>query len=559
MKIKKKRKSRCWRFLFSAIIASQILVLLKTETVGEAVTSKIEIENETDTEMEIEIETEIHEIDSLDDIIITYSEEGYELSEKASNTIENIFEIENESLDTGYFCITEDSVEIQFVGYDKEDEVDYHVFNRLYNKENDTIDWVAAAEVIYLNSLDSLIYTAMPIEDVEYILDSLKEYIENIKSDFSEINMEEIACKLSTFSLLYARDKYPTLAGTAKDYIVYYDSDGNIKTFDPDNSTSRHEFFHFLCFGCSCKMDFTHFTAEGLNISNPTTYRAENGELKFYSIDDIYGISYTFIEESLAERNVYTYNRTSPTTYFSYQKITDNIELALSINENYVIDEYVSQCIYRKPIDFIRNFPVGNENSEENFTDNVRMLIIYDALLRCDYDNEQYLLNCLAQYETEEEKDECIANLINYSQSQLTKLFFSNLVVLNEQHSEENLHEYYAYLIRLFDQRMQQANKILLNEWGLSEDFDLVTEEYNRYFNDYKTHYLSYLISCYPSEYQDIMTIYNDLDREYDIFENKPIFLNTERVRLYSILNFELSYPSIYDTIPRMLNLTRQG
>lgn len=546
MKIKKKRKRRCWHFLFFTIIVANIISLFKTETVGEAVTTEIEEVTDEDPEQEIEI----HEIDSLDDIIITYSEEGYVLSEKASNTIENIFEIENENLDTGYFCITEDSVEIQFVGYAKEEKTDYHSFNHLYNEENDSIDWVAAAETIYLNSMDSLIYTAMPIEDIEYVLELLKDYIENIKTDYSEINMEEIACKLSTFSLFYARDKYPTLAGTAKDYIVYYDSDKNIKIFDPDDSISCHEFFHFLCFGCNCEIDLAKFTAEGLNVSNSSV---EN-----YT-DDIYGISYTFIEESLAERNVYTYNKTSPTTYFAYQKITDNIELALSINENYGIDEYVSQCIYRKPIDFIQNFPVGNENLEENFTDNVRMLIIYDALLRCDYDNEQYLLDCLAQYETEEEKNACIANLINYSQSQLTKLFFSNLVVLNEQHTEENLHEYYAYLIRLFDQRMQQANKILLSENNLPTDYDLVIEGYDCYFNAYKTHYLSYLMSCYPDESQNIMTIYNDEERVYDIFESKPDFIAADRVRLYSLLNFELSYPSIYDTIPRMLNLTKQN
>ena len=84
----------------------------------------------------------------------------------------------------------------------------------------------------------------------------------------------------------------------------------------------------------------------------------------------------------------------------------------------------------------------------------------------------------------EEEKNACITDLINYSQSQLTKLFFSNLIVLNEQHMNENLHEYYAYLIRLFDKRMQQANKILLNENDLPFDYDLVTEEYNNYFND---------------------------------------------------------------------------
>lgn len=553
MKIKKKRKGK--HKIYSLLLAS--LTFTQLASCGE---ENIVEENGITY---IDDYTNEHDFDTLDEIIVTYSEEGIELSSEATKQVEEIFAIENENLFTSTFCITKHTVERQLMEYANQEEFDWHFNDQLYNPLSKTISWNKAINIVYQNSLKNVSilsddYSVLSKDDISYVMELLKEYILQMQIDYPELNIEEIACKLEGLSLFYAPDSFPTLASTARDFIVYFDGEQDVKTFDPKNTVSVHEFFHFVCFDCECENRIGRYTADGIDLGTPDySVNLETHEIFDYQLYELYGLRYTFIEEAAAERVMYHYNDELPTTYFNYQRITDNIEFALSLDENYKMDSYVQDCIYQRPIHFIREFPVGNINTQENFTDNVRMLIIYDALLRYSGANGKVISDVFSLCETDEEMYKTIAEMVSYSQSQLTKLFFTNLITLNEKHSDEYNLTYYLYLVNLFDARMKQANQTFINIWGLPENYSGIVDTYENYFDEMKKHYIEYLTNYYQKEgFEDVFTTLNTEGNYIPDLEFYPGYVPKDRIRFYQDLEKAIKNDAI--TVSRKLILSKQ-
>jgi len=433
---------------------------------------------------------------SLDDIILNYEEEGKNVSNLAEKYTSNIFKIENENEFTNYFDINIENVEKQYIEYVKEKENYEHTYNSLYDSETNDIRWDKVAIKIWFNSIEKNYFNYKPLSytDVNYVVYLFKDYLIKLKQDYPKIDIKEIACKLKTMNFYYDKDDLGVYAHATRKYIVFNDSDENIKKFDPNSNTSIHEFFHVMCFSCTCD-NKKNYETNGLDL----VLKNSDSENK-----DIYGIYYTFIEEASAERVMYHYTNNLPRVYNDYQKIIDNIEFVLSLNSNYNLDSYVESCLYNEPLKFIRRFPVGNENNKENFVDNVRMLVIYDTLLRYGYPNDKVLNNIMNRGNTPEEINESFFKLINYSQTQLTKLFFTNMIVLNEEQKNINNIEYYNYLINLFENRMYQACRLILMNWGLDEYSEKVINEYQESFEKMKNEYIKYFNYYYNDDYTEL-------------------------------------------------------
>lgn len=571
-----KAKKKIISFLLAGLAATQSISctsskeeILKSERIMEENIKEEDTQEEykdlsslTDQQEQDTVTEEV--IETLEDIIVSYSEEDISLSMEGRESVENLFAIENENLETSYFNITEDKVERQFVEFANQEGVTEHMYHDLYDADTNTILFDEAVDVIYKNSQESIyikvsedeqgedikqICTGMSKEDIAYILSLFKDYYPEMKSKYPAIDAKEIACKLQGGSLYYTSSYIFLRAKTTYKYIVYFDSEQNIYTFDPTNSTSIHEFFHFICASCDCAFNPSMYHAEGVNIIAPE-YSFNDVGFEDYAKKDLKGFAYGFIEEASAERTMFSYLGEMPSDCFDYQKVVDNIEFVLSLDENYPLDNYIDASLSHDPIQFIQEFPVGDANTKENFTDNVRMLVVYDSLLHYGDVNKKYIDATLANC-TQEEQDQRISHLILYSQSQLTKLFFTNLIVLNETHPDKKDLSYYAYLMDIFYGKMQQTNEILSEIWDLPESCK-VNEAYDESFYQMKEMYINYICSYYQEETcRKILEEATKDEVGLPFVEEYPSYVSEDHKRFYNYLKNGLI--SIDLSIPRKI------
>ncbi len=571
MKKVDEQKKKIAKVVFFGMAFSTILALFKPKEISKYnLTQNLKIEKEIVNEQKVEyIDDYVSENDftSLDDIIVSYEEQGMNFSPSANESINNLYAIENENSTTPYFNINKEIVEKQYMDYVAQRKNIKHKNSRLYDEENNTILWDEAVNIVLENSKKAAggEYTSLSQEEIKYLIDVLKEFILNLQKDYPKLDIEEIACKLESYVFLYDTQNYTVhsnqkLFATATHLeIVYYDENQDIRTFDPLNVTSIHEFFHFVCFGCDCKHDHNMYYADGINLISPLYFIDKNTgkQVNFYD-SNMNNYNFTFIEEATAERVMYNYTDEMSLTYTSYKKVCDTIEFVLSLNDNYQIDSYVEDLIYHEPIKFVRSFPVGNENEKENFADNIRMLSIYDALLKntIDSNGNHEIRVCFNDCENIEEKKQKITELLSFSQSQLTKLFFSNMIVLNENHGHEIDYDYYLFLTQTFYGRMQQINRMVAKNWDLSDE---VQSEYTVYFNEMKNQYVQYLCNYTKSPIsQGVFTFANwkiESGQLPDV-EAYPEYLPKDRIQFYNFICSELVTDEL--SISRKLSLQKE-
>ena len=561
-----KNKKKIYSFILAGLAATQVLACSKNESTSEVEVKSKEVEEtetliETTELMENDLKCDFvdEEFEIFDDVVETYEEAGAVLSSCAEQNIDDVFNIENDSVETKYFSITPEKVERQIDEYLKQDKLAEHTYNELYDEENKAIFWDKAADVVYENSQQEFLdYQNLSKEDIVYVISLLKDYCNNLKDN---IDLKEVACKLSTLNLYYGVDETKELfhtAVTTSRYIAFYDSNKDIHTFDPTDSTSIHEFFHFLCFGCNCVHDRSKYYANGINIVAPE-YSFEAGYKENYADLGLTGFEYTFIEEASAERVMYSYLGEIPTSYNYYQKVIDNIELVLSLNENYNLDNYVYNCLKKQPLQFLNNFTVNETNAKENFTDNLRMLVIYDSLLRYDATHEnvnsQNFGKVFDNCQNYEEETQSISNLVIYSQSQLTKLFYNNLIVLNEKYADKNNLEFYSYLNQIFYARMIQVNEIYSYIW----DFDSsdINIKYDEYFKQMQQTFVNYLREYYQDSSLILANVeaYGQDFMDLPEITNYPTFVSNDKIKFYENLKNEL--PNMDLSIPRKVSLRK--
>ncbi len=490
----------------------------------------------------------------IDDIILTYLEQDKNISKIGEQSVATIFEMENENASTDEFHMTENNVEQQVLGYANTSKPLTHSYSSLYNTHDNSIKWENVSEVIYQNSKTAPNdYVALSESDTLYVTSIIKDYITKVAQDFPNLDMAEIACKLENLSLYYGKTNDAYDATSTPTYIVYFNTDQNVLEADSTGSLTAHELGHFLCFGCTCQNLRDSFSASGININTPESAFDENQKLIPYHLLNMNGLSYRFIEEVATERLMYMYYGELPERYYESQAIVDNIEFVLSLDENHQIDQYVENCLYHEPIEFIQQFPVGLSNTEENFTDNVRMLSIYDALLVDSYPNNLFLEQCLDKCQSEEEKSSTLGNLITYSQSQLSKLFFTNLITVNEAHPDKNNIPFYAEMVHLFEKRMNQANELLANKVNL-EDLSLVNDNYQNYYQKMLADYINYLGDFYQDD--KIQETWEKAYRVYNNLEYIPDYVSRNSLMLYA--NLESASESNSLTFPRLLFIKKE-
>lgn len=467
---------------------------------------------------------------TLDKIIITLEEQGFVLSEEALDAISSNFSLNDENEYTKVRELDDDFVINAYESIYNFEETNQHRY-QYYDKETDEFDISNLTKKILINSKQEEIPNILDAfleDEIYYILDNfINSFLPEYETKYN-IDKSEIACNLANLAIMY--DPYEEDSTAYVSEITYVcnksfskrlvlgfcDVNENIYELDLDNSTSLHEFFHLLCKSCGCNAilsDDLFFYPEGVGIGTISTSDTELTN----------DLNYKFIKEALAENNLRNF-ALMPKVYREENYVLDNIILALSLNPNFNIDDIASAEIEHQPIEFIRNFMVNSQDTQDSFVNNVEFLSIYNYLFS-SFRNQE-----LSALPSNYNLNDYYESLINYSQIELCKQFFNNLILYNEVNSfDEKLNAYY---LNLFYQRLEKSQEILeIKNIGQKIDDDTVKKAFLTLLNNYIQYLKSYQIDTYYIESLNwVKSVDINLD-DYNIASDKKNFYENIAIR----------------------------
>lgn len=390
-----------------------------------------------------------------------------------------------------------------------------------YNRSKDTIDWTNLALKIKANGTLLVLFDSlnlvkkenhdkykgiknMSLDDINIVLNQLKEIVLETKKRYPDYDMAHLACLLSHIAFTY-RDNADSetlgvVAATSFEDISWIlTSDSKYPSLESFKPINMHEFKHFLAAACPDEYQadvYTTFT--GIN----------------YYEDDT--LMFNFIEEVTAEEYAMSLTDRGLLASFEEREILDNIRFVLSLQDDYEQDGFLRYSLSKNPIALLEQFPVF---SNEDFVDVVKMLVAYDLMLGL-FPSDLY--EKALEINPDLDMQSFINTVVDYANIQLTDLFFTNLLVLNE--TKDVPIDYNMYLIRLFEQRMSVGFFALLQTRG----YHITIDNYNALYSQKLDVFLTYLAEKYDlapyktySEYQ--------LPKEYDY----PAFVSKDVIELY--------------------------
>ncbi len=417
--------------------------------------------------------------------------------------------------------------------YGKIEEVETpsHSNNTYYNQENDSIDWEALTDRIYENTkkyvLKNPITKALTKKDLEEKVKNMETFVTQTKEEFPELDLEEIACKLKDYSFVEKEGNHRTpFAETSVNSVTYYKFYKEL----PEN-LDFHEDFHIFVVPCPC-VDEKAPIANGIGIlTSPKLYTNEKFEIDWNSSSRY---NYSFLEEIYAELYSSEKVNDSQSTYLYYDEVLDTIQLALGLNEEYKIDSILAELLYHEPISFIKNFPVYGENKETYFLENLRMLQSFNIL----FDRNSMYLSFL--YSEGLNLEDAFYSLNTEAISQLSKIFFNNLIMMNEKHFMEMSLENNYCMTQLFVNYLQKSQRSIIAK---TRDSNLVTG--NSTFLEDMDVFFDYLSEKYSIEKEKVEQGYFDYDLQDDC--TLPVFLSEDKREYYQNLienrNREITEP----------------
>lgn len=461
-----------------------------------------------------------------DSMILTMEERGIgPLSESAKALIKEISFVNKSRFNSSWIDLFEiDSFYLDaYMNSNVSSNPKTHQGSEFYNQSKDSICWDQLVKVIVQNSSSTASKNpnkeSLSVAEIKIILKQLEAFSMDIKKDYPEFDMEHLACQLSTLSLVYGTSKVNgTLASTSAYSIEWFlNSNGDYPVLQTSIGLNEHEFKHFLCEHCIDEAkDICYVVPSGVNYGN---YDA----LKF-----------TFIEEATAEEYSSSRNNTKPVTYFDKIEILDNLRLVLSMQDDYEEDAFFKYSLFRNPLATVQQFPVMNDQMYF-FSNNLKMLASYNACLdNIDTKFTRKVCEVFGYgdfFSNIEKQREVYSSLLNYAQVELSRLFFTDLVIMNE---EKNISlEYNFYLMRLFEKRSKLAFDVVSSKRGI----EISSANFEGLNREREMTMLRYLSDRFQISLKDLKELYD----EYALSDGItfPSFVDNNRINFYRELETE--------------------
>ena len=496
----------------------------------------------------------------IDDIILTLDEKGIVLDESQENLVDDLtYNLENSDYSNNEF---EDSI-ISSLNVEKYfDEaftsevatvkVKEHADSNLYNSLEDDIYWDKLFDVVKENNAkflqdeideyDELFdYQALNDEDIVIVIDSFHKFIDQIKLDYPEFDMETFACHLSDLKLCYDNGVDGSIMHTNSDGLISIRKqyDDYFIDLSKIKDLYYHEFKHFISGHCDDEHKVGAMIVDtGLYISFSPVYEYSNAYI------------WKFLSEATARQLENDISENPLPTYVGQCYLLDTIEMVnnfAGVEQGSILEE----AIYHNPISLIQQFTIPENNTSESkkwLLENLKMISCYDLLngyIKL-WSYEMCLENKgildVPSYEQEigevldESNQKMIYTLEEYANLQLLRLGIVNLSIMNQIREEGITLDDQIYLLKLLEYRINEQNQ------DDSKRFNLEIGNTPYYYENYEsllTSYFYYLHCEYGID--NIGEIYQGIDLNSYVLSDA--FSDLEREK-YSALyqNLDINY-----------------
>lgn len=444
--------------------------------------------------------------------------------------------------------------------YANTEDTTSHTYTALYDSSTDSIDWEKAIDYIYVNSMikadeEENTYAPAKSEITEYV-SFLQEAYNQIKSDFTKYDTKKLACKLEYFAILKSATQENYNIAVTNNTEIILNPIYDILREKSREDTIKHEELHLAV--CDC-IDNKRGVLFGTSILSMPAPRVK---------EDLFmseRYHWRFIEEGYTA--LYTKEMTNglQESYITYDEAIDLLQAILALNENYQVDDILKQMIYQEPVEFIKNFPVYGQNEEKFMLDNLKALKGLDILVGA---NEQWINYLDSNYPKLDYTNEAQLEMSQAIHKQFAKIYFNNLIVLNEQHPEMTVEDNTAFLDLFFklmnniviDSSLVEENTTFremieaqnievrpLSQIQVNYNQELVPAFPETTFLDYRNIYIEYLAKRYQKPVEELkqeMLSGEPMKNDYQF----PEFLGPEKKEFYQFLyddnrKTEDSYP----------------
>ena len=465
--------------------------------------------------------------DGLDYLIEGASKNSLILSEEALEHINSIYQ---EQLDNPFIEILDINEQNATTAYVNREDVSEHKNSAYYDSETNTIKWNELADRVYQNSQkragvqeNQIDYEPLEEKQIKIYLKEYEKLLNNILESYPDYDVEELACKLEDLAIMKAntdsiQGSYITLATTSQDQITFYPESLKEDALS-QQSTNIHEGFHLLTGPCNDydSIPLTKGQTKGA-VSVETPFLVFPATMDDYCFERYY---FPFISEIYAELYSKEYLNLGQNAYLNYDEVLDLLQLSLCLNQNYQIDSFLQDVVYQDSTSFISHFTVYGEDKTDSFLDNLKMLKSFDLVLTGP--STQFIEDVRKEGYT---KEQAYATLTDGALLQTKKIFYSNLIALNEQNTltlQDNI-----MLMKLYDDVESSAYIAIQNEVFYKDDYAYFSKEDSLLSQDNKIEeeFISYLEQRYgytPNQ------IYAEKEHaEYDTDYQFPSCLSSE-------------------------------
>lgn len=454
-----------------------------------------------------------------DDMILTLEEKGTaDLSEEAKNAVQNVSFYNATPYDFSWVeCFhIDDYYQSAYTHPNVTSRVRNHYNTELYNKMNNSIYWDKLVDYIINNTAaiikkentDELV--PLSPSDVKTIVKQLSEFTNDVKRDYPEYDMRHLACQLELLSLAYrAKEKTDsrTLATTSYSSIEWFlNSEGECPALETSLMLNEHEFKHFLCSYCIDEIS----AKENVYITPSGVIYGANTSLNF-----------SFIEEATAEEYAADRNNQETVTYYEKTSALDTIRFVLSMQDDYEEDGFLKYSFLQNPLAIIQQFPVLNDQIYY-FKNNLKMLASYNACFSsvpsAFVSSVESVPGYKGFYSNFEQRKEVLSSLGTYASVELSRLFMTNLVVMNDTKDSMTLN-YNFYLMRLFEKRMD----IMFSAMSDFQKFNMSSANYKQIYQERLGALFQYLSVRYQMDLGTVRKLYDEYSLDQGI--NYPTFV----------------------------------
>lgn len=433
------------------------------------------------------------------------------LSNNAKKSIDKISQCTLKNIDHSYVdSLKTDPIEILSIYGEFQEiknlDLPWHRFNTYYNSSDNTIDWEGLSLQIYENGRkraeDFPMVRPFTLEETKEQLHKVDTMVDQVKQDFPCYDVESLACTLEAYSFL----EKPLILHYAETDLCGIDYSNIVKIdgYSPKQLDwiVDHEICHALQMPC-----------------------IEEEKLERYRKYQSY-----FLKEIYAELYSSDVSKKDQSSKFIYDEVLDCLQLALGLSDDYRIDGFLADEFYKDPISLIKRFPVYGDE-DQFFLENIQMLQSLDVVLGKKSN--------LAVFNNPEKGNSVLKNEVMVH---LSKIFYNNLIIMNETHFSDMSLEDNFYFMYLFRQYMDNMELAIRNSEEMSfEDIcrvDAICKE--------RTILFDYLSSKYEVPKENVMMQYAYFDSEQLEYYELPSFMSNEKKEYYQALINERNR-SIYD------------